>query len=101
MRPATDPVPPSGTAVNSGLSAAGSFDPRLWVLVADEIRDQITGHQLRPAQPLTSPVELARRHGVSPDTVDRACRHLADEGLLQFTPGRGYRVAVSFTYIIP
>lgn len=66
-------------------------DPRKWVQVADYLRTQIDGGQLKPDTRVTV-MKLARERGVSKKTATTAVRALTDEGRLRRFPGYGYVV---------
>lgn len=68
----------------------GSGSHAHWLRVAELIRSRIESGEL-PPKTKVSHAAYASEFGVSVDTVKRACRELADEGLLQ--RGHGYRVA--------
>ncbi|GAB3187212.1 GntR family transcriptional regulator [Nesterenkonia suensis] len=59
--------------------------------VIDGIRDAITSGALRPGQRLTER-ELIEQTGVSRTSVREALTHLHAIGLVESTPGRGFRV---------
>ena len=63
-------------------------DPRAYVRLAALLRDQ-----LAPGEPLPPIGELRRKHGHSRQTVGKAMRILADEGLIYRVPGLGYYAA--------
>lgn len=60
--------------------------------VAEEIRRAIAAGEATPGERLPPAVDLATVLGVNKNTVIRALRMLRDEGLLDFTRGRGVRV---------
>jgi DNA-binding transcriptional regulator YhcF (GntR family) len=74
---------------------AAGRDPRAWVRVADGIRDLISSGALGPGAKVPPLPELSRASGYSPGTCAKARRALADEGVLERGPGRGYVVARS------
>lgn len=64
--------------------------PRLpWQRVAADLKERIRAGEWLPGEALPSVRALADHYGVSPPTVSRAVRSLADEGLLTVTPGWG------------
>ena len=60
--------------------------------VAGEIRRAIAAGEAKPGERLPPARDLAAVLGVNKNTVIRALRDLRDEGLLDFTRGRGIRV---------
>lgn len=64
----------------------------LYLQVAGEIRRAIAEGEVRPGERLPPAVDLAGVLGVNKNTVIRALHILRDEGLLDFTRGRGVRV---------
>jgi len=60
--------------------------------VAAEIRRAIAEGEARPGERLPPAVDLAGVLGVNRNTVLRALRILRDEGIVDFTRGRGVRV---------
>ena len=63
--------------------------------VVAEIRRAIAEGEIRPGERLPPAVYLAKILGVNKNTVIRALHILRDEGLLDFTRGRGIRVSGS------
>jgi DNA-binding GntR family transcriptional regulator len=61
-----------------------------YLAIADALRRDIKGKQ--PPWKLQSESELMSKHGVSRDTVRRALKVLAEEGLIQSAPGVGWGV---------
>lgn len=66
--------------------------PALHIQVAAEIRRSISEGEIRQGERLPPVVDLATVLGVNKNTVIRAMHQLRDEGLLDFTRGRGIRV---------
>jgi len=64
----------------------------LYEQVAAEIRRAIADGEAVPGERLPSAIDLAEVLGVNKNTVIRALHILRDEGLLDFTRGRGVRV---------
>jgi GntR family transcriptional regulator len=60
--------------------------------VAAELRRAIADGEAKPGERLPPAVDLAKVLGVNKNTVIRALHLLRDEGLLDFTRGRGARV---------
>src|SRR5580692_8955166 len=67
----------------------------LYEQVAAEIRRAIADGEAQPGERLPSAIDLAEVIGVNKNTVMRALHILRDEGLLDFTRGRGIRVVAS------
>jgi DNA-binding GntR family transcriptional regulator len=68
-------------------------DPRLYVRVLLSVREQITDGTLRPGERTPTIGALCWQFGCTRQTVAKALRLLADEGLLVRYPGLGYYVA--------
>jgi GntR family transcriptional regulator len=64
----------------------------LYEQVAAEIRRAIADGEAAPGERLPSAIDLAEVIGVNKNTVLRALHILRDEGLVDFTRGRGIRV---------
>jgi GntR family transcriptional regulator len=64
----------------------------LHLQVAAEIRRAIAEGEAKPGDRLPPAVDFATVLGVNKNTVIRALRLLRDEGILDFTRGRGVRV---------
>lgn len=64
----------------------------LHLQVAAEIRRAIASGEAKPGDRLPPAVDFATVLGVNKNTVIRAMRTLRDEGILDFTRGRGVRV---------
>jgi GntR family transcriptional regulator len=64
----------------------------LYVQVASEIRRAIAEGEILQGERLPPAVDLAEVLGVNKNTVIRAMHQLRDDGLLDFTRGRGIRV---------
>lgn len=67
----------------------------LFEQVAAEIRRAIANGEAVPGERLPSAIDLAEVIGVNKNTVMRALHILRDEGLLDFTRGRGIRVVAT------
>jgi GntR family transcriptional regulator len=76
----------SGMEVNRDEAVA------LYVQVASEIRRAIAEGEILQGERLPPVVDLAAVLGVNKNTVIRAMHQLRDDGLLDFTRGRGIRV---------
>jgi GntR family transcriptional regulator len=63
--------------------------------VAAEVRRAIADGEAKPGERLPPAIDLADVLGVNKNTVIRALHILRDEGLLDFTRGRGVRVVGS------
>jgi DNA-binding GntR family transcriptional regulator len=64
----------------------------LYDIVAAEIRRAIADGEAGPGERMPRAVDLAAILGVNKNTVIRALHMLREEGLLDFTRGRGVRV---------
>ena len=64
----------------------------VYLQVAAEIRRAIADGEINEGERLPPAVDLAAILGVNKNTVIRALHELRDEGLLDFTRGRGARV---------
>lgn len=67
-------------------------DPRAYVRLANQLRQQITDGQLQPGQPTPSITSLTQDHGVARQTAAKALHLLETEGLVYRVPGLGYYV---------
>jgi len=63
-----------------------------WRRIADELADAITRGEYQLGDTLPASVALAERYGVHRHTVRQAFRHLADQGLVTVSRGRGTQV---------
>jgi DNA-binding GntR family transcriptional regulator len=68
-------------------------DPRAYVRIADQVRQQIIAGQLEPGQPVPSITTLTQGHGVARQTAAKALQLLESEGLVYRVPGLGYYVS--------
>lgn len=68
-------------------------DPRIYVRVLHRVREQVEAGTLRPGHPTPTIAAFCRQFGCTRQTVSKALRLLADEGLLVRYPGLGYYVA--------
>jgi GntR family transcriptional regulator len=64
----------------------------LHLQVAAEIRRAIAAGEAKPGDRLPPAIDFAAELGVNKNTVIRALHTLRDEGILDFTRGRGVRV---------
>jgi GntR family transcriptional regulator len=67
----------------------------LYEQVAAEIRRAISEGEAAPGERLPSAIDIAEVIGVNKNTVIRALHILREEGLLDFTRGRGIRVVAT------
>lgn len=67
--------------------------PQGYAQLAAELRGRITRGELRPGDRLPSETDLMHTYGLARETVRRAVRRLADEGLVDVRHGYGTRVA--------
>ena len=63
-----------------------------WRRIADELTAAIAAGEYKPGDTLPASVALAERHGVHRHTVRQAFRHLAEQGLVTVSRGRGTQV---------
>lgn len=68
------------------------LDPRPYVRIADKLRQQILDGELAPGDAVPSISDIRRGSGHSRQTVSKAMRLLAGEGLIFQTPGHPYCV---------
>ncbi len=68
-------------------------DPRAYVRIADEVRQQIADGTLQPGMPAPSITTLSQQHGTARQTAAKALRLLEAEGLVTRIQGLGYYVA--------
>jgi DNA-binding GntR family transcriptional regulator len=68
-------------------------DPRAYIRLAVQVREQIAEGELQPGYPTPSISMLVQDHGCARQTAGKALRLLVDEGLLYRVPGLGYHVA--------
>jgi DNA-binding GntR family transcriptional regulator len=68
-------------------------DPRAYVRIADQVRQQIAAGKLGPGQPVPSITTLTQDHGVARQTAAKALQLLESEGLVYRVPGLGYYVS--------
>ncbi|MEU8413905.1 GntR family transcriptional regulator [Amycolatopsis japonica] len=61
--------------------------------IAARVRRGVADGELKPGERLPAAIELADVLGVSPNTVLASFRRLRREGILDFSRGRGVRVA--------
>ena len=68
-------------------------DPRVYIRIADEVRQKITDGTLRSGMPVPSITTLSQEHGTARETAAKALRLLETEGLVKRIQGLGYYVA--------
>ena len=71
---------------------AGLADPRVYVRLAEIVRQQIIDGMLEPGRPTPSITRLSQEHRHARLTCGKALRLLEREGLLTRIPGLGYYV---------
>jgi DNA-binding GntR family transcriptional regulator len=74
------------------MTTISTSDQRLYVRLAATLEKEIQSGTYTPGKRLPSIGELCRETGLSRQTVGRALRLVADEGLAERVPGRGYFV---------
>jgi GntR family transcriptional regulator len=67
-------------------------DPRIYVRLANELREQIRNGTLPVGSPAPSITTLSQEHGTARATIGRAFSVLEAEGLVKRIPGLGYYV---------
>lgn len=67
-------------------------DPRLYMRVATQLRDEIQAGEYSPGKPLAFVADLTARFCCSRQTAGHALHVLAGEGLIVRFPGRGWYV---------
>ena len=67
-------------------------DPRVYMRLANLMRQQISDGTLQPGQPTPSITTLTQEHGIARQTAAKALRLLEAEGLVYRVPGLGYYV---------
>jgi GntR family transcriptional regulator len=82
----------SSNGIIQAMEVNRSDSLALHVQVAAEIRRAIADGEAAPGERLPPATDLADVLGVNKNTVMRALHLLRDEGLLDFTRGRGVRV---------
>lgn len=65
----------------------------LWQQLADVLREQIKRGKIKSRQRMPSQAEMVEIYGVSRGTATKALGELAKEGVVSFTPGKGYFAA--------
>ena len=74
------------------MSAGSEESLPVYLQVAAELRREIAEGRAKPGKRLPPARDLAAVAGVNQNTMFRALRVLRDEGLLEFTRGRGISV---------
>lgn len=82
------PMTPDEARPQDGAVARGS-GVTLWRQIAETIQGEILSGALKPGARLPVEAELAERFGVNRHTLRRALGHLAEQGLIEATAGRG------------
>ena len=67
-------------------------DPRPYMKIAGQLRDQITSGTLTRGTPVPTITTMSRTTGHARQTCGKALRMLEDEGLVTRIPGLGYYV---------
>ena len=70
-------------------------DRPIWSQLSDLVASQIAAGVYGPGERLPSVRELAAEAGVNPNTIQKACRMLEEEGLLQSRMGAKSFIAVT------
>jgi DNA-binding GntR family transcriptional regulator len=74
------------------LPGSTTFDPRLWVDIAGDLRGKLAAGQIAPGDPV-SITDLTRQWDVCRETAAKALRTLEEDGLFTRYPGHGYCAA--------
>lgn len=82
-----NPAAPADEEVNAGVSRGSGVT--LWRQIAGRLEADILSGELKPGARLPVEGELSARFGVNRHTLRRALAHLAEQGLIEATPGRG------------
>lgn len=75
------------------MSIGDETDPRAYIRLAAELRQDIALGKLKPGKPTPSITTLSQQYGHARQTCAKALRLLVSEGLLTRYPGLGYYVA--------
>lgn len=87
-------VTDAGEAVDAGTVDAGTADAgTAWRRIADELAGSIGKGEYAAGDTLPAATVLAERYGVHRHTVRQAFRHLAEQGLVTVSRGRGTQVS--------
>lgn len=70
----------------------GAEDPRAYIRLAAQLRDDIEEGKHKPGEPVPSIASASRETGHARQTVSKAWGLLVEEGLLIRYPGLGYYV---------
>lgn len=70
----------------------GAEDPRTYIRLAAQLRDDIEAGKYKPGEPVPSIASASRETGHARQTVSKAWCLLVEEGLLIRYPGLGYYV---------
>jgi len=73
----------------ASLSREGGFHEPAYLMIANEIAEQIGAGIYRPGDQLPTEPQLRAQYGVSPMTVRRAINILLERGLVSTTQGKG------------
>jgi DNA-binding GntR family transcriptional regulator len=74
------------------VTTGDESDPRAYVRIASQLRQQIEAGELTPGKPVPSITTLVQEFGVARETAAHALRVLEAEGLVRRYPGLGYYV---------
>lgn len=79
--------------VMTGSDDGPRFDPRgpelVYMLIADDVAEQIAAGTLVPRQRLPGEAGMAAEYGVARMTIRRAVRELRERGLVHTVNGKG------------
>lgn len=73
-------------------TAGEATDPRTYIRIAAELREQIGCGTLRPGDPTPSITAICRQYGTARQTAAHALHVLEEAGLVHRIPGLGYYV---------
>lgn len=79
----------AGSEAEAAADVARGTGISLWKQIVERIEADIAEGRLTPGTRLPTEMELAERFGVNRHTLRRALSTLAEQGLIEATPGRG------------
>lgn len=70
-----------------------SQDPRIYVRILSHVHGLVRDGTIPPGEPVPTITSLCRKFDCTRQTVSKALRLMADDGILHRYPGLGYYVA--------